>query len=95
MRKQRVVLDENWLFEEEESFIKWISSTYLWVLDDQGSTPTPELNYEQLMAALDEEMGRTTIGADEGTSRKRMRTEDDAISSTGSDFEDVADIGDE
>ncbi|CAN1120704.1 hypothetical protein LINPERPRIM_LOCUS912, partial [Linum perenne] len=47
------------------------------------------------MAALDEEMGRTTIGADEGTSRKRRRTEDDAISSTGSDSEDVADIGDE
>ncbi|CAN1181329.1 hypothetical protein LINPERHAP2_LOCUS35320, partial [Linum perenne] len=39
-----------------------------------GSTPTPELNYEEFMAALDEEMGRTTIGADEGTSRKRRRT---------------------
>ncbi|CAN1791169.1 hypothetical protein LINPERHAP1_LOCUS19161, partial [Linum perenne] len=54
---------------------EWISSTDFWVLDDQGSTPTPELNYEELMAALDEEMGRTTIGADEGTSRKRRRTE--------------------
>ncbi|CAN1136612.1 hypothetical protein LINPERHAP2_LOCUS9570 [Linum perenne] len=74
---------------------EWISSTDFWVLDDQGSTPTPELNYEDLMAALDEEMGRTTIGADEGTSRKRRRTEDDAMSSTGSDSEDVADIGDE
>ncbi|CAN1797914.1 hypothetical protein LINPERHAP1_LOCUS21468 [Linum perenne] len=60
-----------------------------------GSIPTPELNYEELMAALDEEMGRTTIGADEGTSRKRRRTEDDVLSSTGSDSEDVADIGDE
>ncbi|CAN1762698.1 hypothetical protein LINPERHAP1_LOCUS8491 [Linum perenne] len=74
---------------------EWISSTDFWVLDDQGSTPTPELNYEELMAALDEEMGRTTIGADEGTSRKRRRTEDDVLSSTGSDSEDAADIGDE
>ncbi|CAN1797913.1 hypothetical protein LINPERHAP1_LOCUS21468 [Linum perenne] len=74
---------------------EWISSTDFWVLDDQGSIPTPELNYEELMAALDEEMGRTTIGADEGTSRKRRRTEDDVLSSTGSDSEDVADIGDE
>ncbi|CAN1823435.1 hypothetical protein LINPERHAP1_LOCUS30376 [Linum perenne] len=74
---------------------EWISSSDFWVLDDQGSTPTPELNYEVLMAALDEEMGRTTIGVDEGTSRKRRRTEDDAISSTGFDSEDVADIGDE
>ncbi|CAN1167570.1 hypothetical protein LINPERHAP2_LOCUS27301 [Linum perenne] len=40
-------------------------------------------------------LGRTTIGADEGTSRKRRRTEDDVLSSTGSDFEDAADIGDE
>ncbi|CAN1319891.1 hypothetical protein LINPERPRIM_LOCUS31456 [Linum perenne] len=74
---------------------EWISSIDFCVLDDQGSTPTPELNYEELMAALDEEMGQTTIGADEGTSRKRRRTEADAISSTGSDSEDVADIGDE
>ncbi|CAN1125052.1 hypothetical protein LINPERHAP2_LOCUS2699 [Linum perenne] len=54
---------------------EWISSIDFCVLDDQGSTPTPELNYEELMAALDEEMGQTTIGADEGTSRKRRRTE--------------------